>query len=63
MLEHQKNILKALQNHELLFLKEVQKSVEWLNEQELDELNVWLSEHYPKIYKTQIAKMMHKIPA
>lgn len=63
MLEHQKNILKVLQNEEKLFIKEVRKSVEWLNEEELSELEKWIVANYPKMYKKRIQQMFRRIPA
>ncbi len=62
MLEHQKNILKALYREQALFLKEVYKSRQWLNEDEICELMQWIANNYPEIYKQKIEKIFDKIP-
>lgn len=54
MLQHQKHILKALQNEPVLFLKEVQKSFQWLSDQEIEYLKSWLKTQYPELYRKRI---------
>ena len=46
MLNHQKTILSHLSQDNALFKKELHKSVQWLNEEELQELYRWLNENY-----------------
>ena len=62
MLEHQKNILKVLCREKALFLKEVYKSMQWLNVEEGNELMIWIAVNYPDIYKQKIEKIFDKIP-
>ncbi len=63
MLKHQKHILEALHNEPVLFLKEVQKSFQWLSEAELEYLHQWLKDKYPHLYETRIKYLFIKNPA
>jgi len=46
MLEHQKLVLKGVDNNRQLFKKELSKSLNWLNSDELDKLKSWVLENY-----------------
>ncbi len=50
MLDHQKKVLQAVSDHPALFKKELMKSVEWLNEKELNDLQRWLRCEYYNRY-------------
>lgn len=63
MLEHQKNILLALKNEPVMFLKEVQKSFQWLTPEEMEYLHVWLRGTFPELYEKRIKYLFIKNPA
>lgn len=44
MLDHQKTILRNIYHNRNLFLKELQKSVQWLTPNELKELINWINQ-------------------
>jgi hypothetical protein len=46
MLEHQKIVLQNVYYNKNLFKKELHKSIDWLSQEELNELWDWLKENY-----------------
>lgn len=46
MLEHQKTVLINLCDNDKLFKKELHKSIDWLSQEELNDLWDWLRENY-----------------
>lgn len=62
MLEHQKNIILALQKEESLILKEVRKSIQWLKNNEVCDFEKWLSELLPAFYETNLKYLFKNIP-
>jgi hypothetical protein len=46
MLEHQKTVLFNICDNSHLFKKELHKSIDWLTQEELNELWDWLKENY-----------------
>ncbi|MFP4488484.1 MAG: hypothetical protein ACLFN1_04195 [Bacteroidales bacterium] len=42
MLRHQKKVLSSVRHYFPLFRKELKKSLEWLNDDEIGELEEWL---------------------
>lgn len=57
MLEHQKIILASISDNKLLFKKELMKSTNWLNPEELLELYQWVVKHYQKSHSVEIAQV------
>ncbi len=49
MLEYQKKILKKLRFNSFLFVKELNKSVNWLSKKEYLSLLSWVEENYEPI--------------
>jgi hypothetical protein len=62
MLEHQKTIILALQNEKTLIVNEVVKSIKWLKENEIWDLEKWLEELFPNIYETNLKYLFNDIP-
>jgi len=46
MLEHQKSVLRAVAENPVLFRKELEKSFNWLSDQEVRMLLVWLDAEF-----------------
>lgn len=46
MLEHQKMVLQNVAWNQDLFRKELLKSLSWLNEEEQEQLYIWLSKNF-----------------
>lgn len=46
MLEHQKLVLQNLANDEPVFKKELRKTLEWLNKDEIRQLEIWLKDTF-----------------
>lgn len=46
MLEHQKLVLQNVAWNQDLFRKELLKSLSWLNEEEQEQLYIWLSKNF-----------------
>jgi hypothetical protein len=46
LLEHQKIMIRQIGGNKALFKKELQKSLQWLNEGDLEDLKGWVRENY-----------------
>ncbi|PLX16333.1 MAG: hypothetical protein C0599_15515 [Salinivirgaceae bacterium] len=62
MLEHQKNIILALRSEQSLITKEVIKSIKWLKENEICDLENWLKDFLPGIYEANLKYLFKDIP-
>ncbi|OFX36153.1 MAG: hypothetical protein A2X08_03150 [Bacteroidetes bacterium GWA2_32_17] len=58
MLEYVKTILQKVSFDMLLFSKELQKSINWLTENEKVELRVWLNSSFTGEYKAVIKEIL-----
>ena len=54
MLEHQKIVLQAVADNEQLFRKELKKSLTWLNNEEISQLEKWLIENFSQSHAKTI---------
>lgn len=59
MLEHQKMVLVNVDYNDDLFRKELQKSLAWLNSNDLANLRVWLKENYWNTHREIIQDIVH----
>lgn len=50
MLELQKKVLKNVAENKATFAKELRKSLNWLNDQEIKELKTWLYENFQETH-------------
>ncbi|ALO17516.1 hypothetical protein L21SP5_03925 [Salinivirga cyanobacteriivorans] len=57
MLDHQKNILRNLHHNHNLFIKEIKKSIQWLSEQELKDLEQWISKELVQVYDHEVQRL------
>jgi hypothetical protein len=60
MLEHQKIILENVRHDKKLFQKELVKSVNWLEENDQEELYQWLKKSYWKSHRQIIESVFKK---
>lgn len=60
MLEHQKIILENVRHDKKLFQKELVKSVNWLEEEDQQELYKWLRESFWKSHRQIIESVFKK---
>lgn len=60
MLEHQKIILENVRHDKKLFLKELVKSVNWLEDKEQQELYEWLRKSFWNSHKQIIESVFKK---
>ena len=56
MLEYVKTILKKVSFNDMLFKKELSKSLKWLTDQERNELKKWISRTYGNVYQSVFTK-------
>ena len=63
MLDHQKMILQNVMNDELLFEKELTKSIKWLEANDVHELQSWLQTSFWKSHQEIIQKIFDKVAA
>ncbi len=63
MLEHQKMILQNVMHDDLLFEKELTKSIKWLEANDVHELQRWLQTKFWKSHKEIIQKVFNKVAA
>jgi hypothetical protein len=59
MLEHQKMVLVNVDYNDDLFRKELQKSLVWLNSNDLINLRVWLKEKYWNTHREIIQEILY----
>jgi hypothetical protein len=57
MLEHQKTVLQAVAGNEQLFRKELQKSLTWLNNEEITLLKKWVNENFQNEHSKTISQV------
>lgn len=50
MLEHQMKVLSSLSDNKELFLKELNKSMHWLNLTDKEQLLEWIKQNYSSLY-------------
>ena len=60
MLDHQKMILRNVMHDDLLFEKELTKSIRWLEAKDVHELHTWLQTSFWKSHKKIIQKVFKK---
>jgi len=63
MLEHQKRIIAAVANDAELFEKEIRKSIDWLNVDEIEELEYWLRKNYWDEHRRTLFKIFSIVAA
>lgn len=63
MLDHQKMILQNVMHDKVLFEKELTKSIKWLEENDVHELQNWLQTSTWKSHKEIIKKVFGKVAA
>ena len=63
MLEYTKTILRKVSFDSELFTKELKKSLKWLNEEDINNLYLWLVENYYHSHKSIINEMFKDIHA
>lgn len=63
MLEYVKIILQKVSFDAMLFRKELQKSITWLNEEEKVELKIWLNASFTGEYKNVIKEILDRTAA
>ena len=61
MLEHQKILLRNLCENRRFFIKELIKSMKWLNKQEMLELEQWVKQNFWNTHKYEIELAFQKI--
>ncbi len=54
MLDHQKKLLRNIYHNRHLFIKEIKKSIQWLSETELKELEQWISKELVQVYDKEV---------
>jgi len=59
MLEHQKIVLQAVADNEQLFRKELKKSLTWLNNEEISQLEKWLIENFSQSHAKTIQQVLY----
>lgn len=50
MLEHQMKVLSSLSDNKELFIKELNKSMHWLNLNDKERLLEWIKQNYSRLY-------------
>ncbi len=58
MLEHQKIVLKGVQLDKDLFQKELKKTLQWLEGNQLNEFNEWLRKNFMPLHKQLIEESL-----
>lgn len=51
MLEYVKTVLQKVSFNDMLFRKELSKSLKWLSDHERAELHKWINQTYGSVYK------------
>ncbi len=59
MLEHQKTVLQAVADNEQLFRKELKKSLTWLNNEEISQLEKWVNEKFSQSHAETIQQVFN----
>lgn len=59
MLRHQKTVLSSVRHYLPLFRKELKKSLEWLNDDDISELEVWLEINFDGKHKEIIEEVFN----
>lgn len=60
MLQYTKTVLKKVSFDNELFIKELAKSVKWLNKEDISELKLWVIENYYHTHKDIINSTFHE---
>ncbi len=60
MLGHQKLVIRNVANNKDLFRKEIQKSFNWLNEDDIRELSIWLNENYSDSHQEILKEFIYE---
>ncbi|MFP5471517.1 MAG: hypothetical protein ACLGGV_07955 [Bacteroidia bacterium] len=63
MLELCKEILQKVSFDKSLFLKELKKAVNWVNQEELTSLKIWCLTMFGKMYRREIIDTFSQVPA
>lgn len=63
MLELCKEILQKVSFDRHLFVKELKKAVNWVNQEELTSLKIWCLTMFGKTYRREIIETFSKAPA
>ena len=63
MLDHQKMILQNVMHDDLLFEKELTKSIKWLEANDVHKLHSWLQTSFWKSHQKIIQKVFNKVAA
>lgn len=63
MLEHQKKIIAAVADNPEMFEKEIRKAIEWLNVDEIEELEHWLKRYYWNDHRRTLFKIFSFVTA
>ena len=63
MLDHQKMILQNVMHDATLFEKELTKSIKWLEQEDVRELQLWLQTNFWKSHQEIIQKVFDKVAA
>jgi NTP pyrophosphatase (non-canonical NTP hydrolase) len=61
MLEHQKRVIHNLSGEKELFKKELYKSLDWLEKEEIEELSQWLRSNYWETNSEEIISVFRTI--
>lgn len=60
LLNHQKTILKNLQQYRDLFIKEIIKSLKWLTPMERKDLELWLTVEMKQNFDSEVKQLFTK---
>ena len=60
MLNHQKMVLQKVMHDEVLFEKELTKSIKWLESEDVQELQNWLRTNFWESHKNVIQRVFDK---
>ena len=61
MLDHQKIILRNVIDDRELFLKELKKSITWLEEEDIKKLYLWLRSNFWDTHKETLRMIFRKV--